>query len=158
MPTGWQTPTRFCRRQNLDALQCHVISELTHRQAAVPDQPARSHEAGNSMSAQCRYYEELTWQEWQSSDERAAFYAANPRVPGGQNTGPTGPRSRIKTALEMKLAYARTGRRTDIADKLMAVPLEGVQAHGFALWMTLQQSRLIESSQSKNPAELAGFL
>ena len=72
------------------------------------------------MSAQCRYYDELARKEWQrKQDERAAYYAANPRVLTADQRADKA--SRAKTALEMKLAYARTGRRSDIADKLMGL-------------------------------------
>lgn len=72
------------------------------------------------MSAQCRYYDELARQEWQRrQDERAAYYAANPRVLTAERRA-----SRllsIKTAFEMKLAYARTGHRSDTGDRIMGL-------------------------------------
>ena len=72
------------------------------------------------MSAQCRYYDELARQEWQRrQDERAAYYAANPRVLTAEQRADKA--SRAKTALEMKLAYARTGRRSALADRLMGL-------------------------------------
>lgn len=72
------------------------------------------------MSAQCRYYDELARQEWQRrQDERAAYYAANPRVRTAEQRVDRA--RRIKSGLEMKLMYARTGRRSDVADRLMGL-------------------------------------
>ena len=58
--------------------------------------------------------------EWRARREAiAAYYRANPRVRTAEQRAE---RARAaKSALEMKLAYARTGRRSDVADRLMGV-------------------------------------
>lgn len=72
------------------------------------------------MSAQCRYYDELARQEWQARrDQIADFYRANPRVLAAEQR--VARANAAKTALEMKLAYARTGRRSELADRLMGL-------------------------------------
>lgn len=52
-------------------------------------------------------------------DMIAAYYAANPRVLTAERRVTRA--LATKSALEMQVAYARTGRRSDLADRLMGL-------------------------------------
>lgn len=72
------------------------------------------------MSNQLGELSEWSRKEWQRKhDERAAYYAANPRVLTAERRVTRALAK--KSALEMQVAYARTGRRSDLADRLMGL-------------------------------------
>ena len=68
------------------------------------------------------YSDWLSWRndEWHARrDSIAAYYRDNPRVLAAEKRVERA--RRAKSVLETKLAYARTGRRSAVADRLMGV-------------------------------------